>query len=91
MTKHQMGRLILTTNDLDFTTKRVWYYLAKKYPAMPVDSLAWKIAEDMTGLCVDLNMSKDAFYKHLEILNQFCARRKTNIPLGIGGETKYGC
>ncbi|HCS74697.1 MAG TPA: hypothetical protein DIW17_12590 [Clostridiales bacterium] len=92
MKKSLIIRCILESNDLDFTTKRVWYYLATNYPIAvnqhQIDLFAWKIAENLEIICSELNMSENIFFQHLGRLKQFCNERKTFIPLGLNRPIK---
>ncbi len=76
MKKGWIGKRILGST-LDFETKRVWYYIKKQYPTVfnchnqnQRDSVAWKIAENSSNICTDLNMDYFTFLEHIEILTK---------------------
>ena len=74
--KGRIGKFILKSN-LDFNTKRVWYYLEKNYPATlnsnnqnEINLAAWQINENSFKIYRDLNIDKVEFLRHLRQLKQ---------------------
>lgn len=87
MIKDQIVRNILRSS-FDFETKRVFYYLGKKYPGIinchtqhQLDIAAWKLTENLTKICTDLNMTEVTFFRHLGVLKKYYGDRKKRIAL----------